>query len=163
MFKNLSEQEGGQQWTQHQVFVRRASPEECKDGRFPLGVKTSYRAYTSEHAYEFHAKERIPSKTLAAEEGEGKFRWQALPVESPWCPSLADNQANLGLDFEGMWVLRDVPNGEKGGILLREEFVPGFRENLDATVKEVHQVWAKDRPGTSSPAAPFHPSPPPVF
>ena len=145
MFKNLSEQEGGQQWTQHQVLVRRCTVKEKVDGCFPLGVVTFYRAYTSESAYEFHSIERIPSKTLLA--NQSAYRWQALPVDSPWCPSREDNRANLGLDFEGMWVLHDVPGGEHGADVPRAEFVAGAREKLDDILNDVRKTWGQDRPG----------------
>ena len=102
-------------WTQLQWRFQKVE----KSDNFPLGVKTTYRAYCRDEVFLINTDD---TKDCAFSCHNAKVRW--FPQASETEP-------------EGMYLLQSLPSGE----ILPEEFIPDSRKIVDDVLKKVISMY----------------------
>lgn len=107
------------------------------DDMFPLGCKTTYRAYSSDKVVEFikQPKNKCVSKV-------GRYTGlEPVTLYCRWYPSAQCDSQRLGV--EGMYLLTALPSApvQLGSILLPCPFKPGSTEDMLKCILEVHKKW----------------------
>ena len=123
----------GLDWTQHQFIV------EATDDlvNFPLGVKTTYRKYSSDHIFTIVPKESIPWRDSVGGLGP-QLATDLIPkrMEVRTYPRAEDN---LGNRPAGLFVLESIPVGDFGVL----PFEPGIRTKLLHVVDWARSAWSR--------------------
>lgn len=107
------------------------------DDMFPLGCKTTYRAYSSDKVVEFikQPKNKCCSKV-------GRYTGlEPVTTYCRWYPSAQCDSNRLGV--EGFYLLKSLPSApvQLGSILLPSPFIPGSTDDMLKCIVEVHKKW----------------------